>query len=126
MSDGWGWEPQFVRVSPDGLISRNRIKSRLDPIERQLLLHEHSSFATGVPSGSPYVSTGRLPTHEEVTTLGSEAHTRYKSNAEGESSQGHPALTRVRRVVSVWMVPVATFMGSAIELQQHLGPCQSN
>ena len=40
------------------------------------------------------VSTGRLPSPEVVSALVSEAHERYKSNAEGENSQVYPALAR--------------------------------
>jgi glutaminase len=46
-------------------------------------------------SGFPYVSTGHLPTPEQVQSLVTEAHARYKSNTEGENSQVYPALARV-------------------------------
>jgi glutaminase len=42
-----------------------------------------------------YVSTGHLPTPEQVKALVAEAHARYKSNSEGENSQVYPALARV-------------------------------
>ena len=45
----------------------------------------------------PFVSTGQLPTPEQVTALVAEAHGRYKDNAEGEVSQVYPALARVPR-----------------------------
>ena len=43
----------------------------------------------------PYISTGRLPTPEQVNALVAEAYERYKTNAEGEVSQVYPALARV-------------------------------
>jgi glutaminase len=42
-----------------------------------------------------YVSTGHLPTPEQVRALVAEAYERYKSNAEGANSQVYPALARV-------------------------------
>src|SRR6516162_7828551 len=45
--------------------------------------------------GSPYVSTGHLPPPDRVRALVAEAYERYKSNAEGQSSQVYPALARV-------------------------------
>jgi glutaminase len=42
-----------------------------------------------------FVSTGRLPPPDRVTTLVAEAHNRFKSNAEGENSKVYPALARV-------------------------------
>jgi glutaminase len=45
--------------------------------------------------GAPHVSTGRLPPLELVRSLVAEAHSRYKSNAEGKNSQVYPALARV-------------------------------
>jgi glutaminase len=42
-----------------------------------------------------FVSTGRLPPPDRVTTLVAEAHERFKSNAEGENSTVYPALARV-------------------------------
>ena len=47
--------------------------------------------------GSPYVSTGHLPTPELITALVAEAHARYRSDTEGENSQVYPALARVPR-----------------------------
>jgi glutaminase len=48
-----------------------------------------------VAVGSAYVSTGRLPTPEQVRTLVAEAYERYKSNGDGQNSQVYPALARV-------------------------------
>ena len=45
----------------------------------------------------PYISTGHLPEPEMVQKLVSEAHRRFKSNAEGQNSQVYPALARVPR-----------------------------
>ncbi len=42
-----------------------------------------------------YVSTGHLPSPEQVKTLVAEAHSRFKSNTEGKNSQVYPALARV-------------------------------
>jgi glutaminase len=42
-----------------------------------------------------FVSTGRLPPPDRVTTLVAEAHHRFKSNAEGGNSTVYPALARV-------------------------------
>ena len=47
------------------------------------------------PAGFPFVSTGQLPTPEQVQSLVAQAHARYKSNTEGENSQVYPALARV-------------------------------
>src|SRR5215470_1730626 len=46
-------------------------------------------------TGYDYVSTGRLPSPEMVKSLVSEAYERFKSNAEGCSSDVYEALTRV-------------------------------
>ena len=43
----------------------------------------------------PFVSTGHLPGPAEVQSLLAEAHARFKSNTEGETSQVYPALARV-------------------------------
>jgi glutaminase len=54
--------------------------------------------AAGAPEGAgeaSYVSTGHLPTAEEVRHRVDEAHQRYRSVAEGENSQVYPALARV-------------------------------
>jgi len=45
--------------------------------------------------GPSYVSTGRLPTPEQVRTLVAEAYERYKAHGEGQNSQVYPALARV-------------------------------
>jgi glutaminase len=51
----------------------------------------------GVAAGaeSPFVSTGRLPSPELVRQLVVEAHERYRTNSDGESSDVYPALGRV-------------------------------
>jgi glutaminase len=46
-------------------------------------------------AGPAYVSTGRLPSPEEVTTLAAEAYERYKTTGDGQNSQVYPALARV-------------------------------
>jgi glutaminase len=43
---------------------------------------------------TPYISTGHLPDPEMVQRLVSEAHTRFKSNTDGQTSQVYPALAR--------------------------------
>ena len=42
-----------------------------------------------------YVSTGHLPRHELVANLVAEAHSRFRSNADGKNSNVYPALERV-------------------------------
>jgi len=42
-----------------------------------------------------YVSTGHLPSPEQVKGLVTEAYTRFKSNSDGQNSQVYPALARV-------------------------------
>jgi glutaminase len=42
-----------------------------------------------------FVSTGHLPTSEQVMALVDDAHARFKSNTEGKNSQVYPALARV-------------------------------
>jgi glutaminase len=46
-------------------------------------------------SEGPYVSTGHLPTPEQVQALVNRAHERYRSVAEGKNSEVYPALARV-------------------------------
>jgi glutaminase len=46
---------------------------------------------------APYISTGHLPSAEQITRLVNEAHARFKSNGDGENSQVYPALARVSR-----------------------------
>ena len=53
-----------------------------------------SSTRSPIP---PYVSTGQLPTPEQVRALVDEAHERYRSVAEGKNSEVYPALARVPR-----------------------------
>lgn len=43
----------------------------------------------------PYISTGHLPSPDEVQRLVNEAHRRFKSNSDGQNSQVYPALARV-------------------------------
>jgi glutaminase len=45
--------------------------------------------------GTAFVSTGHLPSPEQVKRLVAEAHEQFKSNREGENSQVYPALVRV-------------------------------
>jgi len=42
-----------------------------------------------------YVSTGHLPSPEQVTAMVARAHAQFSSNTEGENSQVYPALARV-------------------------------
>jgi glutaminase len=42
-----------------------------------------------------YISTGHLPSPEQVRQLVAEAHARFKSNTDGQNSQVYPALARV-------------------------------
>jgi glutaminase len=44
---------------------------------------------------SQYVSTGHLPSPEQVTAMVARAHAQFSSNTEGENSQVYPALARV-------------------------------
>ena len=44
---------------------------------------------------SPYVSTGHLPSPDEVRALVTEAYERFKGNRDGQNSQVYPALSRV-------------------------------
>src|SRR5215467_10146671 len=48
-------------------------------------------------AGYDYVSTGHLPSPDQVKALVSEAHARFKSNTEGKNSDVYPALARVPR-----------------------------
>jgi glutaminase len=48
-------------------------------------------------AAAPHVSTGRLPSPGIVRALLTEAHERFRSHAEGESSSVYPALARVPR-----------------------------
>lgn len=43
-----------------------------------------------------FISTGRLPTPQQVTALVAEAHARYQGNSEGTVSQVYPALARMQ------------------------------
>jgi glutaminase len=47
------------------------------------------------PTAASYVSTGHLPSPEEVRKLVSEAYERYRSNTDGKNSDVYPALARV-------------------------------
>ena len=48
------------------------------------------------PGGqSHYVSTGHLPSPEQVKRLVQDAHAKFKSNKDGQNSQVYPALARV-------------------------------
>src|SRR5262245_38488427 len=46
-------------------------------------------------AGHDYVSTGHLPSADEVKALVSEAYARFKSNTDGKNSDVYPALVRV-------------------------------
>jgi glutaminase len=46
-------------------------------------------------SQSHYVSTGHLPSPDQVKRLVEEAHAKFKSNKDGQNSQVYPALARV-------------------------------
>ena len=52
----------------------------------------------GIAAGveSPFVSTGRLPSVELVQQLVGEAHERYRTNADGATSDVYPALGEYR------------------------------
>jgi glutaminase len=50
---------------------------------------------TSGANASPYVSTGHLPSPEEVRALVDEAHAQFRSNNDGQNSQVYPALARV-------------------------------
>lgn len=43
----------------------------------------------------PYVSTGHLPSPEQVRALVAEAHAKFQSNTDGQNSQVYPALAKV-------------------------------
>jgi glutaminase len=45
--------------------------------------------------GPAFISTGHLPSSDDVKRLVAEAYERYKSNADGQNSQVYPALARV-------------------------------
>jgi glutaminase len=51
--------------------------------------------AIAEPIDQPYVSTGHLPEPEMVQKLVEDAHTRFKTNTDGQNSQVYPALARV-------------------------------
>jgi glutaminase len=50
---------------------------------------------TPATAESQHVSTGRLPSPEQVTAMVARAHAQYKSNTDGQNSQVYPALARV-------------------------------
>jgi len=57
---------------------------------------EMNTVPESQPSGeSQYVSTGHLPSSDQVTSIVARAHARFKSNREGQNSQVYPALARV-------------------------------
>jgi glutaminase len=45
--------------------------------------------------GTSFVSTGQLPTPDEVQSLINEAHRRFRDHSDGQNSQVYPALARV-------------------------------
>ena len=52
---------------------------------------------SNLPQSAPYISTGNLPSQEQVTRLVAEAYERFKSNSDGSNSQVYPALARAPR-----------------------------
>jgi glutaminase len=50
----------------------------------------------------PYISTGHLPEAETVQKLVSDAHRRFKPNADEKNSQFYPALARVPSDLFGW------------------------
>ncbi len=54
-------------------------------------------MATQRDEDASFVSTGHLPSPEQVQQLVREAHERFKSDTDGENSQVYPALARVPR-----------------------------
>lgn len=52
-------------------------------------------MATTFTHGYPFVSTGDLPTPEDVGALVAEAHARFRNVADGDVSQVYPALARM-------------------------------
>ncbi len=55
-------------------------------------------FAPATPTSAverPYVSTGHLPPEPDVQRLVAEAHARFRTNQDGETSRVYPALARV-------------------------------
>ena len=50
---------------------------------------------TPATAESQHVSTGHLPSPEQVTSMVARAHAQYKSNTDGQNSQVYPALARV-------------------------------
>src|SRR5215207_3769366 len=65
------------------------------PICRQMLVE--AVMDALLDDGAGYISTGHLPSPEQVQKLVRDAHVRFKSNDEGENSQVYPALARVPR-----------------------------
>jgi glutaminase len=55
----------------------------------------HSRLDVDAATGALYVSTGHLPTPEQVRALVTEAYERYKTDNAGQTSQVYPALARV-------------------------------
>jgi len=51
--------------------------------------------STELPAAASYVSTGHLPSPEQVKALVDEAYQRYRSDTEGKNSDVYPALARV-------------------------------
>ncbi len=46
--------------------------------------------------GEPFISTGQLPSRQQIQALVLEAHERFRSNADGVNSDVYPVLTRTR------------------------------
>ena len=55
----------------------------------------HAASSNDKDTRPQFVSTGSLPTPEQVEALVREAYARYKADSQGEVSQVYPALARV-------------------------------
>lgn len=58
---------------------------------------EAADGCQGDDDNASFISTGHLPSPEQIQKLVRDAHARFKSNDEGENSQVYPALARVPR-----------------------------
>ena len=45
-------------------------------------------------AGAPFVSTGQLPSADQVKALVDEAHAQFQGNRDGQNAQVYPALDR--------------------------------
>lgn len=55
----------------------------------------NSGMQESTPKEPPFISTGHLPTPEQIQGLIERAHERFASNTEGQNSQVYPALSEV-------------------------------